>query len=39
MVEEAERKEKLYLGLDNKQQEEEGGGKGRDIQGWIIDLW
>ena len=37
MVEEAERKEKLYLGLDNKQQEEEGG-KGRDIQGWIIDL-
>lgn len=26
MVEEAERKEKLYLGLDNKQQEEEGGG-------------
>ena len=29
MVEEAERKEKLYLGLENKQQEEEGGeGKG-----------
>lgn len=28
MVEEAERKEKFYLGLDNKQQEEEGGREG-----------
>ena len=28
MVEDAERKEKLYLGLDNKQQEE-GGGEGK----------
>lgn len=35
MVEEAERKEKLYLGLDKGRG---GGGKGRDIQGWIIDL-